>query len=129
LWIFLGLRTSLELFFINQKPFCKISELNRNNELFLNRKSRVLGPWVVDHGRVARSTMDWWWHGQEVTGARQCAHRCRASGHSMAQKLAGRGGARRSRCGPHRSSSGGVAVGQRRRRNSVVIVLKLWERG
>jgi hypothetical protein len=75
LWIFLGLGTSLELFFKNQGstcetsrpwvdypkvqgPFYKISEFNQNNELFLYRKSRGLGPWVVDHGRVTRSTMD-----------------------------------------------------------------------
>jgi hypothetical protein len=81
-WIFLGLRTSLELFFKNQGsdcetsrlqvdypkvhgPFYKISEFNRNNELFMYRKSRGLGPWVVDHSRVERSTVDLWRRGQE----------------------------------------------------------------
>jgi hypothetical protein len=81
-WIFLGLRTSLELFFKNQGsdcetsrpqvdypkvhgPFYKISEFNQNNELFMYRKSRGLGPWVVDHSRVARSTVDLWRRGQE----------------------------------------------------------------
>jgi hypothetical protein len=46
-----------------QGSFCKISEFNQNNELFLYRKSRGLGPRVVDHGRVAQSTMDHRWHG------------------------------------------------------------------
>jgi hypothetical protein len=61
LWIFLGLGTSLNLFFKNQGsnyetsgsqvhypevqgPFCNISELNQSNELFMYRKSRGLGP-------------------------------------------------------------------------------------
>jgi hypothetical protein len=87
LWIFLGLGTSLELFFKNQGsdcetsgprvdypivqgPFCKISEFNRSNKLFMYRKFCGLRPWVVDHGRVAQSTVDQWWHGQEGARAR-----------------------------------------------------------
>jgi hypothetical protein len=79
LWIFLRRGTSLEIFFKNhgsdcetsglwvdylkvQGPFCKISKLNRNTKLFLYRKSCGVGPRAVDHGRVARSTVNRWWH-------------------------------------------------------------------
>jgi hypothetical protein len=68
-------------------PFYKISKFNRNNKLFLYRKSRGLGPRVVDHGWVARSTVDRWRRGQEGAGAWQRAHWSGASSHSGAQEL------------------------------------------
>jgi hypothetical protein len=74
-----------------QGPFYKISELNRNTELFLKRKSCGLGPRVVDHGRVARSIVEWRRCRQEGAGARWCTHWSRASNHSEAQKVTGRG--------------------------------------
>jgi hypothetical protein len=103
---FLGLGTSLKIFFKNQGydcktsgpwvdyakvegPFCKVSELNRNNELFLYRKSCGFGPRVVDHGLVAWSIMDRQRRGQEGTEAWWHACQSKASGHSRARELTG----------------------------------------
>jgi hypothetical protein len=53
------------------------------------RKSRGLSPWVVDHGRVTRPTVDRQWRGQEGIGVRQRSRWSRAFGHSGARELAG----------------------------------------
>jgi hypothetical protein len=104
----LGLGTSLELFFKNQGsnyetsgprvdypavqgPFCKISELNQNNELFFNRKPRGLGTRAVDHGRVARSTIDRWRRVHEDVREWRHARKSRASYCYEVQKLTGGG--------------------------------------
>jgi hypothetical protein len=55
------------------------------------RKSRGLGPRVVDHGWVTWSTVDQWQRRQEGAGARRCAHWSRPSGHSGARELTGGG--------------------------------------
>jgi hypothetical protein len=60
--------------------------------IFLKRKSCGLGPRVVDHGQVARSTVDRRWREQEGARVQWRTHRSRASGHSIAQKLANGGG-------------------------------------
>jgi hypothetical protein len=59
--------------------------------IFLKRKSCGLGPRVVDHGQVARSTVDWRRREQEGARVQWRAHWSRASGHSGARELAGGG--------------------------------------
>jgi hypothetical protein len=112
---FFGLGTPLELFFKNQgssykipdrrlisqksMPFCKISELNRNNELFQQRKSHGLGPQAMDHCRVTRSTVDQQGHRWVDAEAWWRAHRSLASSHSGAWELTGEGTKERGQCG------------------------------
>jgi hypothetical protein len=63
----------------------------------------------MDHGRVARSTVDRWWHGREDARARRCAHRSLASGHSGVWKLVGEGAEER---GEHREPILGLTRAQ-----------------
>jgi hypothetical protein len=77
---------------------------NRDEELFLNRKVRGLGPQVIDSGQVAWSTVDRWQSGQKAAGARRRDH--------WRGRKRERGG-RRTHLGPHRGSGGGVVVGRR----------------
>jgi hypothetical protein len=88
-----------------QGPFYKITKITWNNELFYRGKSFRPGPHVMDHGWVARSTVDWRWREPKGTGVRRCARRSLASGHSGAQELAGWGTTER---GEHEDPGSGL---------------------